>query len=132
STQVQVASAAPSTGGISGFFGNLFGSKRESQNGDARATVASPTPQTKPQPGGPAPSKPAQTAALGGGRSKPDPQRTDDKSAKVATAKPKPLPARPEAGAEREATPSSTPNLLNGAAPTVPTGGFENRFGAWH
>jgi murein L,D-transpeptidase YafK len=132
STQVQVASAAPSTGGISGFFGNLFGSKRESQNGDARATVATPTPQTKPQPGGPAPSKPAQTAALGGGRSKPDPQRADDKSAKVAIAKPQPLPARPEAGAEPEAKSSSTPNLLNGAAPTVPTGGFENRFGAWH
>jgi murein L,D-transpeptidase YafK len=132
STQVQVASAAPSTGGISGFFGNLFGSKRESQNVDTRATVATPTPQTKPQPGGTAPSKPSQTAALGGGRSKPDPQRTDDKSAKVATANPKPLPARPEAGAEPEATPSSTPSLLNGAAPTVPTGGFENRFGAWH
>jgi murein L,D-transpeptidase YafK len=131
SSQVQVASAGPSSGGISGFFSNLFGSK-PTQSGDTRAAAAPPSAQAKPQAGSPAPSKAAQTAALGGTRSKSDGQTADGKSPKVA-AKPQTLPARPEeAAAEPEAKSTSTPNLLNGATPTVPTGGFENRFGAWH
>ena len=38
---------------------------------------------------------------------------------------------RQEAGAETEAKPASTLGVLNGAAPTVPAGGFEGRFGPW-
>ena len=129
-SQVQVASAGPSSGGISGFFSNLFGSK-PAQSGDTRAAATPPSVPAKPQAGSPAPSKSGQTAALGGGRAKPDVQPADSKSAKVA-AKPQTLPARPEEAAEPEAKSASTPSLLNGAAPTVPTGGFENRFGAWH
>jgi murein L,D-transpeptidase YafK len=117
--QVQVASAAPSSGGVAGFFGNLFGPKRDNQSADARGTTAAqPSPQAKPQPA-PAAAKPAPAAA------------GDGKTAKVAMAKPQSSPARQEASAEPEAKPASTPNLLNGAAPTVPAGGFENRFGAW-
>ena len=131
SAQVQVASAGPSSGGISGFFSNLFGSK-PTPSGDTRAAAAPPSVQAKPQAGSPAPSKTAQTAVLGGTRPKSDGQPADGKSAKVA-AKPQALPARSEeAAAEPEAKSTSTPNLLNGATPTVPTGGFENRFGAWH
>ena len=129
-SQVQVASAGSSSGGISGFFSNLFGSK-PAQSGDTRAAATPPSAPAKPQAGSPAHSKSAQTAALGGGRAKPDVQPADGKSAKVA-AKPQTLPARPEEAAEPEAKSASTPSLLNGAAPTVPTGGFENRFGAWH
>jgi murein L,D-transpeptidase YafK len=114
--QMQVASAAPSSGGIGGFFGNLFGSKRENQSGDARGTGAAQSPQAKPAP---ATAKPAQTAAA------------DSKTAKVAVAKPQPSPPRQEASAEPEAKSTSAANLLNGAAPTVPAGGFDNRFGAW-
>jgi murein L,D-transpeptidase YafK len=123
--QVQVASAAPSSGGIGGFFGNLFGSKRENQSGDARGTAAAPSAQAKAQPT-PTTPKPAQTATIGGIHAKPETQ-----SAKVAVAKPQPSPPRQEASAEAEAKPASTANVLNGAAPTVPAGGFENRFGAW-
>ena len=130
SSQVQVASAGSNSGGISGFFSNLFGSK-PAQSGDTRAAATPPSAPAKPQAGSPAPSKSGQTAALGGGRAKPDVQPADGKSAKVA-AKPQTLPARPEEAAEPEAKSASTPSLLNGAAPTVPTGGFENRFGAWH
>ena len=129
-SQVQVASAGSNSGGISGFFSNLFGSK-PAQSGDTRAAATPPSAPAKPQAGSPAHSKSAQTAALGGGRAKPDVQPADGKSAKVA-AKPQTLPARPEEAAEPEAKSASTPSLLNGAAPTVPTGGFENRFGAWH
>ena len=129
-SQVQVASAGSNSGGISGFFSNLFGSK-PAQSGDTRAAATPPSAPAKPQAGSPAPSKSGQTAALGGGRAKPDVQPADGKSAKVA-AKPQTLPARPEEAAEPEAKSASTPSLLNGAAPTVPTGGFENRFGAWH
>jgi murein L,D-transpeptidase YafK len=119
---VQVASAAPSSGGIGGFFGGLFGSKRENTSG----TPTAQSPQTKPQPA-PATAKPAQSAAAGSTRSKTETQPT----AKVAMAKPQPSSARQETGAEPEAKGAGTPNLLNGAAPTVPAGGFENRFGAW-
>jgi murein L,D-transpeptidase YafK len=115
SAQVQVASAAPSSGGIGGFFGNLFGSKPSADARPAQQTAASP--QAKPQPAG-ATAKPAQTTP-------------DSKTAKVAMAKPQPSTARQETGSEPEAKGSSAPSLLNGAAPTVPTGGFENRFGAW-
>jgi hypothetical protein len=117
--QVQVASAAPSSG-VGGFFGNLFGSKPSADARPAQQTVVSP--QAKPQPA-PAAAKPSQSTAA---------QTTaDSKTAKVATAKPQPSTARQETPTEPEAKVSSAPSLLSGAAPTVPAGGFENRFGAW-
>ncbi len=122
SRPVQVASAAPNSGGIGGFFGNLFGSKPQNPSG----TQAVQTPQTKPSP---ATAKPVQSTAAGSTRSKTETQPADGKTAKVALAKPQSSTARPEAAPEPDAKGASTPNLLNGAAPTVPTGGFENRFG---
>jgi len=115
SRQVQVASAGASSGGMGGFFSNLFGSKRESQSSESRAPALQAA-QTKP---------PAKAAA----NAKPDAQPADSK--KVAMARPQTSPARQEAPAVQDAKPAPSPNLLNGAAPTVPTGGFENRFGAW-
>jgi monoamine oxidase len=94
---MKVASAAPSSGGIGGFFGNLFGSKRENQSGDAGGTPPAQSPQAKPKPA-PATAKPAQTAA------------TDSKTAKVAVANPQPSPPRQEARAEPEAKSTSTAN----------------------
>jgi murein L,D-transpeptidase YafK len=129
SRPVQVASAAPGSGGIGGFFSNLFGAKPENQSGDARGTAATASPQGKPQAAS-APAKPAQTAAAG--RSKPETHPADGKAAKVALAKPQPSPPRQETSEEPAAKPASTTNLLSGAAPTVPTGEFDNRFGAWH
>jgi murein L,D-transpeptidase YafK len=109
SRPVQVASATPASDGISGFFSNLFGSRRETPSATAPA-------QPAPAKVAAAPSKPA---------SPPPP----DKAGKVAVAKPAPPPPEP---AGEEAKPASPPSLLSGAAPTVPTGGFDTRFGAWH
>ena len=109
SRPAQVASATPSSGGISGFFSNLFGSRREAPSATA-----------------PAPTAPAKAAAAPAKPASPTPP---DKGAKVAAAKPASPPPEPAA---EEAKPASQPSLLSGAAPTVPTGGFDNRFGAWH
>jgi len=113
-SSVQVASAS-SSGGISGFFSNLFGSKGEEQKPEPEASA----PKTKPA------AKPSPTATAAAIRPKADPQPAETKTAAKPSAAP---PPRQEASAE-PGKPDST--LLNGAAPTVPTGGFENRFGAW-
>jgi murein L,D-transpeptidase YafK len=115
-SSVQVASAAPgSSGGIGGFFGNLFGSKSEEQS--TQSTQAS-APKAKPA----AAAKRVQTAARTA-RPKSEPQAsephpTDSKTADAAVAKPSP--PKQEANA-----------ALSGAAPTMPSGGFDSRFGAW-
>jgi hypothetical protein len=49
---------------------------------------------------------------------------------KTATVVPKPTPER-KASAETQSPPESpTPPLLSGAAPTLPTGSFENSVGS--
>ena len=48
---------------------------------------------------------------------------------KIAAAKPQPSPPQKIASAEPEQRPASTTNLLSGAAPTVPAGSFDSRFG---
>jgi murein L,D-transpeptidase YafK len=116
-SSVQVASAS-SSGGIGGFFSNLFGSKGDDQKTEPAEVSA---PKTKPT------AKPSQTAVAGAIRPKSEPQPAETKTA----AKPQPAPPpRQEASAEPRSAPPAD-NLLNGAAPTVPSGGFENRFGAW-
>ncbi len=117
---VQVASAAPSSGSIGAFFGNLFGSK--SENAETRGTSAAQSPQAKSQSAPTA--SPAPTAVTGSTHSRPETQRTD--SQRLATAKPQLSPTHRTTSAEPEAAPASTTNLLNGAAPTVSAG-----FGAW-
>jgi hypothetical protein len=104
-SSVQVASAAPTgSSGIGSFFSNLF------SKGEDQAATQKPA---KPAPGAVRP------------KSEPQPAET-----KTAAAKPQPAPPRQEASAE-PGKPDSINSLLNGAAPTVPSGGFENRFGAW-
>ena len=48
---------------------------------------------------------------------------------KTAAAKPQASPPQKTASAEPEARSASTTNLLSGAAPTVPAGSFDSRFG---
>lgn len=51
-------------------------------------------------------------------------------NSKTATRMPKPSPRR-QVSAEPQSPPESpTPPLLSGAAPTLPTGSFENRVGS--
>jgi len=118
-SSVQVASAGSSSGG---FFGSLFGSRNEEPAATTPAAEGS-APKTKPA----ASTKPAQSA--GAIRPKSEPQPANTKTA--STVWPKPPATSPRQEAEPPSKPESTTALLNGAAPTVPAGGFENRFGAW-
>jgi murein L,D-transpeptidase YafK len=116
-SSVQVASA--SSGGVGGFFSGLFGSKSEDQATPQPAeTASSSKPKAKPAASA---SKPSATAAA---RPKSEPQS----ATKTADAAPK----APAPKQETNAPPASnTANVLSGAAPTVPSGGFDGRFGAW-
>jgi murein L,D-transpeptidase YafK len=122
---VQVASAGPvGSSGIGGFFSNLFGSKGEEQSAELRGSQPVGTPKSKS-----APSKPTQTAAANGAiRPKSEPET---KTANAAATKPQASPPKQHASAEPQGKPDSINGLLNGAAPTMPSGGFDNRFGAW-
>jgi murein L,D-transpeptidase YafK len=113
---VQVASAGGSSG-IGGFFGNLFGSKSEDQ---AAAEKAAPSTASKSKPA--AAAKATQTASAAG-----------TKTASVAPpVKPQAQPLTQQASAEPPPSkPTNSTNLLSGAAPTMPSGGFDGRFGAW-
>ncbi len=116
---VQVASAGTNSGALASFFGNWFGSKREDETRAAQSTPA------------PAKTKVASTSAkspAAAARTKSETRSADAKPPKVAMAKGASAP-REESGSDTEAKPASTP--LNGAAPAVPSGGFDGRFGAW-
>jgi hypothetical protein len=115
---VQVASAT-SSGGIGGFFSNLFGSKAA----DQEAPSTQPALVSKPK--RTAAVKPAQSTAP---RSKPEPPSAETKTAAAAKA---PAPKQ-EPSEEPQRNTASATGTLTGAAPTVPSGGFDNRFGAWN
>jgi murein L,D-transpeptidase YafK len=116
-SSVQVASA--SSGGVGGFFSGLFGSKSEDQATPQPAeTASSSKPKAKPAASA---SKPSATAAA---RPKSEPQS----ATKTADAAPKASAPKQETNAPPA---SNTANVLSGAAPTVPSGGFDGRFGAW-
>jgi hypothetical protein len=114
---VQVASAT-SSGGVGGFFSKLFGSKAA----DQEAPSTQPALVSKPK--RTAAVKPAQSAAP---RPKHEPAET--KTAAAAAKAPAP---KQEASEEPQRNTASATGALNGAAPTVPSGGFESRFGAWN
>jgi murein L,D-transpeptidase YafK len=126
---VQVASAG-SSGGIGSFFGNLFGSKSESEQPAARPEA----PASKPK--ATAAAKPLHTAAAGAARPK---SSEPEAKANAVAAKPQSAPQTQQASAApRTQQPNAEPppdkpanNLLNGAQPTVPSSGFDNRFGSW-
>ena len=138
SSPVQVASAAPaSSGGISGFFGNLFGSKGEDQSA-AESKSAPPSagaPKTKPA-AAPAGAKPtpiaAPTTVASATKPKAEPRPAETKTASVTSAKPPAAAApRQEANADPESSKPAGNGLMNGASPTMPSNGFEGRFGPW-
>jgi hypothetical protein len=123
---VQVASAE-SSGGIGSLLGNLFGSKSEGQTATKRNT---PPGQVSTQKAEPSVSEPAPAIAAIRPKFRPQPENARTASALVPR-QPAAL-AKREASVEPQSTPkSTTTTLLNGAAPTVPTGSFDNRFGAW-
>jgi murein L,D-transpeptidase YafK len=115
-SSVQVASA----GSSGGFFSNLFGSKSEDQSAAAPAEPA----KTK---SAAAPAKPAHTTTAA---KKPAPTPAEAKTANAAAVKPSPQ-QKQEASAESQGNATTTTSLLNGAAPTMPSNGFDGRFGAW-
>jgi murein L,D-transpeptidase YafK len=130
-SSVQVASAAPtSSGGIGGFFSNLFSSKSEEPTADSRAEKPAPAKSKA----APASAKATQTAAAGAIRPKSEPAAADTKTAAKPQAAPPNQQEANAAGPTAAAQPAKQDgitNLLNGASPTVPSGGFDNRFGTW-
>jgi len=123
-TSVQVASAGPgNSGGIGSFLSNLFGSKSDDQSTELRG--AAETAGAKPKP-----ASSARKAAASGGssaRSK-SPPASDSRTAAAAEKTPS---KQQETSTESAAGPSAAPTLLTGAQPTLSSGGFEGRFGAW-
>jgi murein L,D-transpeptidase YafK len=111
--QVQAASAAPTSGG--GLLGTLFGSRRESESAEPRATPAPPS-RARSEPAAPT-AKRGQTAAPASTSSTTDTKEPEGKKTQASH-------PQKTASAEPEAKPASTSSLLGGAAPTVPTGGF--------
>jgi hypothetical protein len=116
------SASSGNAGSISSFIRNLFGSESEDRPpvAHSEAPVEPSAPKAKS-----ATSKPKRPAVAAAGAH----------PAKLATSKtetevPKPSPKR-EAGAQpQNPSESPTPPLLSGAAPTLPTGSFENRVGS--
>src|SRR5262245_17260298 len=125
---VQVASAT-SSGGIGGFFSNLFGSKSEEPAAETKAADSKTAKK-----GAPSTAKPTQTAAAGAIRPKSESSAAETKTAAKPKAEPPKQQEANAAGPTAVAQPAKQDGitgLLNGASPTVPSGGFENRFGTW-
>jgi len=123
SSSVQVASAG-SSGGIGGFFSNLFGSKSE-EPADAKTSTAS-APKSKP-----AAAKQVQTASATPAKPKSEPAAPKLASSSSKPATPPPTQSASAVDPAPALSASANSGMLNGAAPTVPSGGFDNRFGAW-
>jgi murein L,D-transpeptidase YafK len=122
-SSVQVASAVPgSSSGVGSFFSNLFGSKTEDQGAAPRATQPAEASASKSKP-----AKAGQSAA-GAGRPKSAPPPAETKTANAAAIKPSPS----KQDAEPQKDTGNATGVLSGAAPTVPSGGFDSRFGAWN
>jgi hypothetical protein len=128
SSSVQVASAG-SSGGIGSFFGNLFGSKDEDK-ADAKGPPAAGAPKSKPAA---APKSPAQAptqVAAAPVRAKPELASASSRPVSVPPAT-KPAAQPPVQEASAAPKPANTSSTMSGAAPTVPSNEFGNRFGAW-
>lgn len=110
------------SGSIGSFVRNLFRSKSEDRPPVAHneAPVEPSAPKIKS-----ATSKPKTVAAA-----PPAKLRSRQPTTKTVTEVPKPSPKR-QASAQPQSPPESpTPPLLSGAAPTLPTGSFDNRVGS--
>ncbi len=126
------------SGSSPGVFSNLFTSSGQSSGGvmdrmtrmmgfgsserpAPAATASKPKQKQKPAKSDPAPTK--QVANAGAIRPKSEP--------KAATPKADTQQAAAAAPAAPAPQPAQTNSLMSGAQPTVPSSGFENRFGAW-
>jgi murein L,D-transpeptidase YafK len=118
---VQVASAT-SSGGVGGFFSHLFGSKSSDDQAAASSTAQPAASASKPKRTATAKATPSAAGA---------PRAAETKTANATANAAKPAAPKQEASAEPERNTASANGQLSGAAPTVPSGGFENRFGAW-
>jgi Neuraminidase (sialidase) len=123
---VQVASAVPgSSGGVGSFFSNLFGAKTEDQGAASRTTQPAEASASKSKP---AASAKAGHSAAGAARPKSAPAPAETKTANAAATKASPS----KQDAEPQKDTGSATGQLSGAAPAVPSGGFDSRFGAWN
>jgi hypothetical protein len=111
-----------SSSGVGSFFSNLFGSKTEDQGAAPRATQPAEASASKSKP-----AKAGQSAA-GAGRPKSAPPPAETKTANAAAIKASPS----KQDAEPQKDTGNATGVLSGAAPTVPSGGFDSRFGAWN
>ena len=145
----RTAAAQPSSGGS--MFGNLF-----SSGGNASTSQAAPAPASSTSSGGGVMDRMARMVGLGGsssaGSEKAAPakakttKQTTRQTARAKTEEKKPAKQPTNAGAIRPksepaeqqtastqppSSPSSNPGMISGAQPTVQSGAFDNRFGAW-
>jgi murein L,D-transpeptidase YafK len=114
--------------GQSGWFGSLFASNstqsdsgvvdRVSRAVGLRGSTSAPASKAKPA------AKPTQTASTARPK-QPSEQQTANSA---GAARPQPKPTQ-EANASP--TPTANASVMSGAQPTVPSGTFEGRFGAW-
>jgi murein L,D-transpeptidase YafK len=123
--QLRLASGAPDWSSMGAFFGNLFGSNRDNMSSNVREISGAQPVQGKVQATVIAPKAgPAQTKVTAVTQAKLDTLRKD------ATTPPQALPLQQKGSAELPPDPedAGATNLLAGAVPTVPAGGFQNRF----
>ncbi|MGH6771827.1 MAG: L,D-transpeptidase family protein [Xanthobacteraceae bacterium] len=134
----RVASAdAKSGGGSSSLFGNLFSSSGGGQSsgvigrmsammglGGSQPAAKTPTPKARP-----APSKRAAVQP----RKKPETKQQTAKTNAGAIRPKTEAAAQKQEQQEQKASPPQTRSagVLSGAQPVVPSGSFDNRFGAW-
>jgi len=129
----QTASEQPSSGGS--MFGNMFSSSGSSSGSgmmdrmrsmvglggsSASTEKAAPAPKAKPA---------TKTAKTKPAEKKDQPAKQTASSSSPGATRPKSEPA--EQSPQQQTASTQSPSQINGAAPTVPAGSFENRFGAW-
>ena len=120
-TAADVSHSSTKVATAGSWFGSLF-SRGEPNSGKSEATASVPTPKRKPA----AAPKSVQTASTTV-RTK-----TPAETQQAAT-RPAPGAIRPkqEASADPQAKPASGASLMNGAQPTIPSGGFDSRWGTF-
>jgi len=128
------SSSSSSSGGS--WFGGLFSSSGSSSSGGvmdrvSRAVGLKSDPEPEPaaaakRKANPAPKAATQTASAGKAKTESEPKQNAGAIRPAAT-----RPATQEASADTERRPTNSAGLLNGAAPPVPAGSFDSRWGTF-
>jgi len=130
--RVALAPQAPQSNGPAGLFGNLFSTgDNEPSVMERMSRAVGLRGNEPPAPEGSAPKTKAAAKPPAPGPARPAPQQEAKAPANAGAIRP---PAKPEAtvSALAEAPAKAADNsLLSGAQPTLPSGGFDSRFGAW-